>query len=850
MRTIRPFTVVPRLPPRLERLRDIAYNVWWAWNPDAVELFTRIDPELWKRSHSNPVLLLAETDQSRLEGAARDDAFLAAFDAVVTAFDRYMYDKGWFGRTFPESPMRVAYFSAEYGLSEAIAIYSGGLGVLSGDHLKSASDLGIPLVGVGMAYGEGYHRQYLNESGWQYEFYPPNDFAAAPSRLVLNADGTRLIVSVELPERVVRAQVWRVQVGRVPLYLLDTNVEGNTASDRRITAQLYGGDQDMRIRQEIVLGVGGMRVLDAIGVHAGVFHMNEGHSAFLVFERVRQAMLRQGLSWHEAVVTTSAAHVFTTHTPVPAGNDEFPHDMIETYFRAFRESLGVSRDDFLGLGRVNARDSHAPFSMTVLAIRASEHANGVSALHGDVSRKMWRTLWPDLPEPEVPITSITNGVHAHTWIAPELQSLLNRHLGPRWREDPADHDVWRRVERIPDVEVWRTHEALRERLVTFVRGRLRAQEARRGGIQSEIDRVGESLDPDVLTVGFARRFATYKRAALLLKDRARLARIVGDRERPVQFVFAGKAHPKDEPGKQVIRELFQATRDPAFAGRFVFVEDYDMAVARAMVAGVDVWLNNPRRPLEASGTSGMKAAMNGALNASVLDGWWCEAWSPEVGWAIGRDEQYDDADYQDRVEANALYDILEKEIVPRFYDRARARVPTAWTGMMKRSIATVGARFNTHRMVEDYTRKCYLPAHERHATLTADHTHRGKALAEWRSRVARAWHDVRFGQVREISGTELAVGSELVVEAELHLGSLHPVDVSVEVYHGALDQTRDVPRGESVPMRCEGQSASGAWRYVGMVICQGSGQHGYALRVMPYNESLSHRHDAALIKWA
>jgi starch phosphorylase len=754
MRTVRPFTVVPRLPPRIERLRDLAYNVWWSWNPDATELFARLDPDLWRRSRHNPVVLLAETAQARLEEASRDEAFLGALDAVVQTYDRYLSDKGWFGRAFPDSALKVAYFSAEFGLAECVAIYSGGLGVLSGEHLKSASDLGIPLVGVGMAYGEGYHRQYLNESGWQYEFYPPNDFAAIPARGVTLPDGQRLRVSVELPGRAVHAQVWRVQVGRVPLYLLDTNTDGNTPDDRRITAQLYGGDHDMRIRQEVVLGIGGLRVLAALGLAPDVYHMNEGHSAFLALERARQAMEAHGLSWQEALDATAAANVFTTHTPVPAGNDEFPPDAVEDYFKDFCARAGIPRERLVSLGQLDPEDPKGGFSMTALALRTSERSNGVSALHGEVSRAMWTALYPDLPEHEVPIGAITNGVHAPTWIAPELQHLYARALGRRWREGASDPALWERVGELPDAELWRTHEAMRERMITFVRERLRAQEKRRGAPTAETDRAGEALDPDALTVGFARRFATYKRAALLLRDRARLERLVSDRERPVQFIFAGKAHPKDEPGKKVIQELFEATRDPALRGRLVFVEDYDMEVARAMVSGVDVWLNNPRRPLEASGTSGMKAAMNGVLNLSVLDGWWCEAWSPELGWAIGRDEHYDDPDYQDTVEATAIYDILEKDVVPRFYDRARAKAPHRWTAMMKRSVAVVGARFNTHRMVEDYTHRCYLPASARARCLLEDRAALGRALSEWRGRVRRAWPEVAVRAVRERSGTE------------------------------------------------------------------------------------------------
>ncbi|MDD4890574.1 MAG: alpha-glucan family phosphorylase, partial [Phycisphaerae bacterium] len=636
MYVIRPFTVVPSLPESLQFLEQLAYNIWWAWNQEGIELFRRLDSDLWERAGHNPVLMLGQLPQSRLEQAAADEGYLAQMERVKAMLDEHMTRKSWFDKNFGHlADISFAYFSAEFGLTEALPIYSGGLGVLAGDHLKSAAELGLPLVGIGLLYRQGYFRQYLNADGWQQETYPGNDFYTLPVRQVATADGKPMTIDVEYPGRMVKAQVWKVQVGRIFLYLLDTNMDENSPEDRQITSQLYGGDMENRIRQEILLGIGGIRALAAMGITPTVCHMNEGHSGFLALERVRRLVTETKMDYLSAREATRASQIFTTHTPVPAGIDRFPGAMIEKYLHPYFSQLGVSRDEFMALGRQNPSDPQETFSMAVLALRTAAASNGVSKLHGRVSRAMWQNVWPGVPDDEIPIGSVTNGVHTRSWISGDMAALLDRYLGPRWSRRPEDHSVWQRVDQIPDEELWRTHERRRERLVQFARNRLATQARNRGAAANEIMSAGETLNAETLTIGFARRFATYKRATLLFQDLDRLKAILSNKDCPVQVIFAGKAHPRDNEGKELIRKIVHWARDESIRRRIVFLEDYDMNVARYMVQGCDVWLNTPRRPLEASGTSGMKAAANGCLNASILDGWWDEAFQTGLGWALG-----------------------------------------------------------------------------------------------------------------------------------------------------------------------------------------------------------------------
>lgn len=850
MPTLRRFTVVPRLPQPLERLRTLAYNLWWTWNHDARELFEILDPDLWESLHQNPVALLAQIPQHRLDEFARDDAYLTALEARYNAFERYMAREGWFRTAHPDQRHElVAYFSMEFGLHECVPVYSGGLGVLAGDTLKTASDLDIPVVGIGIAYAEGYFRQVLNDDGWQMERYPLNDWADLPVSPVVDSDGKRVQIEVPYPGRNVVVEAWKVQVGRVQLFLLDSNLPANSEEDRKITNALYGGDNDHRVRQEILLGVGGIRLLAALGMNPTVCHMNEGHSAFLGVERIIRLMQQHNVPFEVAYEASSSGNAFTTHTPVPAGLDQFDLALVARYLEPFSQATGLSVEQLLAIGR-SAVHGEPKFSMPVLAIRLSRWHNAVSELHGVVSRKMWTDLWPQVPVHEVPISHVTNGVHAGSWTSAEISDLLSRYLGPRWREDADDPKMWERTSQIPDAELWHAHERRRMRLVRYCRNRLVGSAQRRGMSKAEQQFAAEALDPEALTIGFARRFATYKRATLLMKDLERLERLLNNPERPVQFVFAGKAHPHDEKGKDLIRQIVHVSRLPAFRGKIVFVEDYDMGIARRLVSGVDVWLNTPRRPQEASGTSGMKAAFNGAINASVLDGWWAEAWSPEVGWAVGRGEEYEDTEYGDNVEAQALYQLLEGEIVPTFYDRGRDRIPRRWIAMMKKTMAVAGSMFNTVRMTRQYAENVFVPAIERWRALSSDGLSRARALTDWKLRVREQWPHVSVVDLAEVGASEVPVDTPLVVRATLSLAGLSPDDVRVELYHGRLDGGHELSEGQGSAMSCIEHLGGDRYRFSGEIRSNRSGSHAYALRVMPSHPMMTNPFETALVHWA
>jgi starch phosphorylase len=853
MKPIQTFIAVPSLPAPLECLRELAHNLRWAWDHGTIELFRRLDPALWEATGHNPILMLGTIDQAKLEAAAFDEGFLAHAERVCQNFDAYRASEStWFHRVHGtvESPL-VAYFSAEFGVTECLSIFAGGLGVLAGDHLKSASDLGVPLVGVGLLYQQGYFQQYLNEAGWQQEAYEENDFHNLPVALERRPDGAPFTVEVPYPGRQVIAQVWRAQVGRVPLYLLDTNVPVNRPEDRDITDQLYGGDLEMRIRQEIVLGIGGYRALEALGIEPSVYHMNEGHSGFLALERMRRFMETCGLSFAEAREAASAGLVFTTHTPVAAGHDYFPPDLMSRYFADYWRAMSLSRRDFLALGRQDSNNDGEPFCMTTLALRLAAYSNGVSRLHGQVSRRTWQGLWPGVPENEIPIVHVTNGVHLQSWISRDMKELYDRYLGPRWREELADQAVWQQAEHIAAEELWRTHERRRERLVAFSRQQLRNQLERRGASQTALDGADEVLDPEALTIGFARRFATYKRATLLLRDPERLARILNDPDRPVQIIYAGKAHPRDNPGKELICQIVELARQEPFRRRLVFLEDYDMTVARYLLQGADVWLNTPLRPREASGTSGMKATANGVLNLSILDGWWDEAYQPEFGWAIGRKEMYDDRDHQDQVEAEALYGLLEQEVVPTFYDRGADGLPRRWIAHMKASIQALCRFFNTHRMVGEYTERFYLPAAVHYQVIAADGMARAKALAAWKASVRKSWPQVRVEAVEAGAVKQVAVGGEFSVQARVHLNPLTPDDVTVELYVGQVDAAGEIVDADVTPMQPVGPEEEGGYLYqADAITCHRSGLHGYTVRVLPHHPDLANPFLPGLIAWA
>lgn len=845
------FTVYPRLPERLEALLEIANNMWWCWDHDAIELFMRADRDLWTATNQNPRRLLGEISQVRLEELAGDESFLAHLERVHAKLRRYMETRTWAARN-PQAPADfcVVYMSAEFGLHESVGIYSGGLGLLAGDHLKAASDLGLPLIGVGLLYREGYFSQYLNSDGWQQESYPRNDFFNMPMEPATGPDGKPVVIEVEYPGRLVKANVWRCQVGRVPLYLLDTDHPGNSAEDRTITAKLYGGDHDTRVKQEIMLGMGGVIAMHALDIKPTVYHMNEGHAAFMSLQRIKDLMQHSKLDFDQAIETVKAGSFFTTHTPVPAGNDMFDPELVHHYFKKYCKDVGIHFNHLLELGRQNPLDPHEPFCMTVLALRMSAAANGVSKLHGEVSRNMWNLTWKGVPVDEVPITSVTNGVHTRSWISPDLADLYDRYLGPGWVDSPDDQSIWRRVDEVPDTELWRTHGRRRERLVSFARRRLHRQHKARGATATELRECLEVLDPEVLTIGFARRFATYKRGGLLLRDPERLRRLLLHPETPVQMIVAGKAHPADHSGKQIIRELFQFAQQPEIRRRMIFIEDYDINVARYMVQGVDIWLNTPRRPMEASGTSGMKAAANGALNVSIPDGWWCEAEHlGDNGWSIGRGETYSNTEEQDQIESLALYEILEQEAVKVFYRHGRDGFPREWVARMKSAIRTIGPVFNTYRMVQEYSDRFYIPCSIRRNELMEDDRARALALAAWKRKVREAWPSVAVRKVAAGETEGLLVGARLPVTAEVALGSLSHTDVTVEIYHGELDPRGRVPRGHAVEMR-HVETQGGVARFEGAVDCQRTGQLGLVVRVIPHHDDLAQKHETTLIVWS
>jgi starch phosphorylase len=697
------------IAPDFERLCGLSRNLWWCWNMVGETLFRALNPVRWRQLNHNPVALIAETPLLELEKRIDQHVLRSGINQTCRRLREYLGAQDTWGDTHAGvlGARPVAYFSAEFGLHESIPIYSGGLGILAGDHIKSASDLGIPLVGVGLYYAEGYFHQHLDQDGWQHEDYTDAEDWHLPMEPATGPDGQHLIVRIETRSGQLAARVWRLAVGRCTLLLLDSDIEDNSEEDRALTARLYGGDDSTRIRQELLLGVGGVRALQALDISPGVLHMNEGHSAFAALEITRLRMQLEGINAWEAMLRVSRRNVFTTHTPVPAGHDRFPTDLVEDHLGPLRDALGLSYDEFMGLGRVDPGDTGETFCMTVLALKLARRSNGVSALHGRVSRDMWRDLWPGQA---APIGHITNGVHVLSWLAPQMRILYERHFGPDWARRGADPEVWIGIDELDDGELWETHQTLKARLLDFVRQRVSEQEQRRGAPPETLEQLRRSLNPDTLTIGFARRFASYKRSQLILTDLDLLDRLVNNPQAPVQILFAGKAHPQDSTGKRILQEINRLGRDSRFAGKIVFVEDYDMNIARHLVQGVDVWLNNPRRPLEASGTSGQKVVLNGGLNLSVLDGWWTEAYDGRNGFVIGNGETHSIQDLQDQRDAEALYATLRDVVIPLYYERNSDGLPCNWIRRMKRSIRTLGWRFNSDRMVKDYVKKCYLPA--------------------------------------------------------------------------------------------------------------------------------------------
>ncbi|AIE88012.1 alpha-glucan family phosphorylase [Fimbriimonas ginsengisoli] len=844
------FEVTTEFPEALAPLKELASNYRWTWDHETRDLYRSIDKERWDNSDHNPILFLNSLGRERLERLAADGYFITRLNRAVSRLREYLGAETWFGKTYPElaDNTKIAYFCAEFGISEGLPIYSGGLGVLAGDHLKAASDLGIPLVGVGLLYNRGYFRQRLNHDGWQQEVYPQYDFYQMPLTLIRGEDGQPLRIDVEFPDRTVTCQVWRAEVGRVSLFLMDSNVLENQAADQGITDNLYGGDEDMRIRQEMILGIGGMKALRAIGINPTVCHMNEGHAAFLSIERIRQFMQDHGCDFRTARQVIVGGNIFTTHTPVPAGFDLFNPPLLERYMGKSVAETGLPFEEFVKLGRVDPENQGEAFNMAVLAMENANRVNSVSKLHGEVTRGMFSSRWPGYPEDEVPVGAVTNGIHTMTWVSKRMAEMFDNYLDPAWRRNPENPDLWAGIDDIPDEELWGAIEHQRGDLIRFIRRRLQNDLERRMAGGLDFGTINGILDPRILTIGFARRFATYKRASLMLTDRDRLKSILYHSERPVQIVISGKSHPRDDGGKRIIQDLVQFMSSGGARTRMVFLEDYDMRVARQLVQGVDLWLNNPRRPHEASGTSGMKVVPNGGLNLSILDGWWDEGYEPGLGWAIGDRTQLGDEGHQDWLDSRALYHAIEHEVAPMFYHRVENGVPRGWVQMVKRSIQKLGPTFSTNRMVRDYARDYYVPAARTYHTMADGTLDKAREALAWRDRVRTNWGAVRVAEVRDGAETANPLGRSFEVTAAVEMGPLAPGDVSVQAVVGKVGPNRELQNAqitELLPVGADGNRQL----FKGTITCDVPGYQGYTVRVVPKHDDVAIPSELSLIAW-
>jgi glycogen phosphorylase len=841
-------TVFPTMPSRISRLYELAYNIWWSWHPEALDMYRELDPKLWEETGHNPVRFLTEVQPEHLQQAVHNASYLEHYDRVLKDFDHYMHPRAetWFSQNYPELVNHtIAYFSAEFGLHEALPIYSGGLGILSGDHCKEASDLGLPFVGVGFLYPQGYFRQSVTREGVQEASYDKLLFSEAPAIPACDPDGNETMIQVELPGRRIHAKVWKLQVGRITLYLMDTDVAPNAPNDRELAARLYGGDREMRISQEIVLGIGGVRALRALGISPNAWHINEGHAAFLNLERCRE-LVASGLSFDEACEAVAANSLFTTHTPVPAGNDTFSYDLVDKYFSSYWGQLGLTREQFMDV----AREDHGwgpSYGMTVLALRLTGQQNGVSALHGAVSREMWQFLWPGVDADEVPIDFITNGVHSPSWIAPEMNTLFKRYLGEDWEERVDEPDLWNAIMDIPDEELWNIHMQRKEVLISYARRKLKSHHLRLGEGSRQMAEFEQMLSPDALIIGFARRFATYKRATLIFCDLERLRRLLNNPDRPVQIIFAGKAHPADGPGKSLIEQVYRFSRSDAFRGKVIFLENYDMDMARYLVSGTDLWLNNPIRPHEASGTSGQKAALNGQPNCSILDGWWAEGFNGQNGWAIGEEREYHDPNVQDEADSLSLYSIIEEKIVPTYYDRDDDGIPHAWIAFMKEAIRTCAPTFSMRRMVKEYTNRFYVPQIQHSLEIEQNNYTAARTLAFWKNKVKRAWPELRLYVEGRREG-QLSLGQGIDVRAWVRSDTLQPEDLSVELVYGEATNENIVIQ-HTLPMAYAKKESDSSYLYQLHLTPPTSGSIAYGVRVLPNHPALAGKHEMGLIRW-
>ena len=845
-------TVNPQLPKRVERLGEIANNLWWSWNTEFLKLFKDIDIDLWETIGKNPTKFLKLVEQEKLEGLEKNPSFLKKYDNIVENFDAYMNSKNtWFDKKYPNNKSRdmFAYFSAEYGLDEILPIYSGGLGILSGDHLKSASDLGLPFVAVGLLYKNGYFNQRINKHGVQETEYHDIDIEKLPILPVLNTDNTEMKIAVNLLGTEVFLKVWQINVGRIKLFLLDSDIKENKAEHRNITLRLYGGDKEMRIKQEIVLGIGGVRLLKKLGFKPTVYHMNEGHSAFATLELIKNTIEEKELSFTMAKDIVSAQTVFTTHTPVPAGNDIFDIQLVEKYFKEFYPKLGITKEDFLRLGMKCENGLEQGFNMGILALKIAGKKNGVSKLHGAVSRELFGDVWSNIASNESPITYVTNGVHTCSWVAPNIKQLYNDYLMPYWQDNIHLNSTWEKVYNIPDEKLWKEHCTRKEKLIDLVKENVTNRLKRSGVNYEEIKEITSKLNPNALTIGFARRFATYKRATLIFKDLERITQILNDDSRPVQLIFAGKAHPADKEGQDLIKYIHEISMMPQFKGKIFVLENYNIGIARYLVSGVDVWLNNPRRPMEASGTSGQKVAINGVVNFSVLDGWWAEGYNMQNGWAIGTNKEYDSYEEQDLADSNSMYNILENKIIPVYYAKERNGISKDWIRLMKNSIVSNAGRFSTSRMVVDYVEQLYMPL----ADVSAEYYNELESVAEyntWKKEIMRNWHDIIITQKNNVNNKKLDAGETIEVNCEVKLPNIDKNSIIAEVYFGKILQDGRIENIDIIKMdRIKEDDEKRIYTYTAKIKLTTGGEYGYTFRVMPKHNMLLDSANLNLVKW-
>jgi len=848
-------TVNPQLPKNINRLQEIANNLWWSWNSEFLRLFKKIDNDLWETVDKNPVKFLRRVSQERIERASNDDKFVKEYNKVVKNFDDYMTSKDtWFNKKYPENKNDlIAYFSAEYGLDQTIPIYSGGLGILSGDHLKSASDLGIPLVGVGLLYKNGYFNQKIEGYGIQVSEYQDIDLENLPINPVKNEKGEDLIIYVKFPKRRLYLKVWQINVGRVKLYLLDSDIDNNNPEDRDVTLRLYGGDQEMRIRQEIVLGMSGVELLKVLGLNPTIYHMNEGHSAFLTLELMKNTIEEKQVSFEVAKDIVSAKTVFTTHTPVPAGNDIFPVDLVEKYFKNYWEFLGTDRETFLQLGMKPTENTENSFNMGILALKIAGKKNGVSKLHGEVSRELFGEIWPNIAANESPITYVTNGIHTCSWLAPKLKELYNEYLTtpttPFWQDKIHLDETWKRIKNIPNDRLWQVHLERKQKLIEIIKENTTNRLRRAGVSYEEVREIVSGLDANDLIIGFARRFATYKRATLIFNDIERITQILNDSERPVKLVFAGKAHPADKPGQDLIKYIHELSMKPQFKGKIFLLENYNIAMSRYLVSGVDVWLNTPRRPMEASGTSGQKASVNGVINFSVLDGWWAEGYDQTNGWNIGTNREFSSYQEQDIADSESIYRTLENKIIPMFYDRNEQGISDRWVETMKNSIITTGGKYSTARMLVDYTNKLYMPL----INLTNEYFNildRAVEFTSWKKDIFTNWKNITIEQEDNPENINIDAGDSIEVRCNVTIPNLSKDDIQVQVYCGRVADNGTVDDVLVIPMKLDQEEEEyKRYHYSAKIKLQTGGNYGYTFRVMPQNEMLLDSENLDLVKW-